>query len=287
MKIFIDAGHNPHSYNTGASGFNLKEQDVVFSVALKLADILKNYCDIKLSRPTANTMLGTNNSSAVNARWKMANDWKADYFISLHNNAGGGTGAETLYYRQDSKNFANAIHSVYVKEMNLKDRGLKYRDNLAVLNKTNMPSILIELAFIDTKSDNEILKNKQSEIAKAIAKGIISFLKLEKKTVDYKIINSPLKIEDTIYNFDKINSNNTNYVKLRDFAQAGYKIDYIDNTPTINLEPKPIKIKIQEKEFEILAVSINGNNYIKLQDLSKANFDVNWNNKTFIKKPKE
>lgn len=171
--------------------------------------------------------------------------------------------------------------------MNLKDRGLKYRDNLAVLNKTNMPSILMELAFIDTKSDNEILKNKQSEIAQAIAKGIISFLKLKKKTVDYKIINSPLKIEDTVYNFDKINSNDTNYVKLRDFIQAGYKVDYIDNIPTIELQPKITQIIINGKEFEILSVNINGNNYIKLQDLSKAKFDVNWNNKTFIKKPKE
>lgn len=179
VKIFIDAGHNNSGYNTGATGNGLREQDITFSVAQKLGVILKNDFEIKLSRPTQSTNLGTDNVSAVNERWKLANSWGANYFISIHCNAGGGSGAETYYYRNDSKDYATAIHEVYVAEMSLTNRGVIKRDNLAVLNKTSMPSILIELAFIDaplTKPDVDILKNKQQEMAEALAKGFYKYL---------------------------------------------------------------------------------------------------------------
>ncbi|MCL2415966.1 MAG: N-acetylmuramoyl-L-alanine amidase, partial [Defluviitaleaceae bacterium] len=94
MKIFIDQGHNPTgSHNTGAIGNGMTEQDIVFDVGITLAGILRRAgFEVMLSRPEATTVLGRDNSSAINSRWQSANTWGADYFISLHVNAGGGTG---------------------------------------------------------------------------------------------------------------------------------------------------------------------------------------------------
>jgi len=96
-KIFIDAGHNFSGFNTGAVGNGMREQDITFDVAAKLSRILENAgLEVRLSRPTLQTNLGTDNASAITARWQMSNAWGADIFLSIHANAGGGTGAETL-----------------------------------------------------------------------------------------------------------------------------------------------------------------------------------------------
>ena len=162
-KLFIDAGHNDSGWNTGAVGNGLKEQDINFAVAKSLGEILQDKgLEIMLSRPTKETSLGTNNASSINERVNRANRWNADYFISIHCNAGGGTGAETLY--KTHKNFAQVIQNNYIKEMGIRDRGIKVRNDLGVLNGTKMPACLIELAFIDTVADAEILRTKHTEI---------------------------------------------------------------------------------------------------------------------------
>ena len=177
MKVFIDAGHNFNKWNTGAEGSGLKEQDITFAIAKKLGDLLASKgIEIKLSRPTLETNLGTDNASSINARYTMANNWGADYFISIHTNAGGGTGAETLYFKKDSKDYAKVIQENYIKAIVLADRGVKYRDDVGVLINTKMPAVLIETGFIDNKTDAELLKNHQSEIAQAIANGFYEFL---------------------------------------------------------------------------------------------------------------
>ena len=183
-KIFIDAGHNDSGWNTGAVGNGLKEQDITFAVAKKLSNLLTaRGLTIKLSRSTKETNLGTNNSSAINARYNMANEWGADYFISIHCNAGGGTGTETLYYKSDSLNYATTIQDAFIKAMKLRDRGIKYTNNIGVIMHTKMPAILIELAFIDTGADALVLVNKQDDMAAALAAGFYELLGMEAEEV--------------------------------------------------------------------------------------------------------
>jgi len=171
MKIFIDAGHNDSGWNTGAEGFGLREQDVNFYVSEKLGDLLTAQGhEVRLSRPTKETNLGTDNNSSLNERWRMANEWGADYFISIHCNATGGTGTETFYYKDDSRDYAQVIQDTFVAEMGLRDRGVK-REAFAVIRFTNMPSILIELAFIDNAADAEVLRYRQDDMAAALALG--------------------------------------------------------------------------------------------------------------------
>ena len=80
IRIFVDQGHNPRGHNTGAVGNGLVEQDITYEVGLYLAQLLNDdpRFTARLSRPTPDTILGTNNSTSLQARVNMANSWPAD-----------------------------------------------------------------------------------------------------------------------------------------------------------------------------------------------------------------
>lgn len=222
IKIFIDAGHNDSSWNTGAVGNGLKEQDITFNVSKLLSEILQKYgVETKLSRRTKETNLGTNNSTSINARYRLANEWKADYFISIHANAGGGTGAETLYHKADSLAYATVIQTEYVKAMGLVNRGIKYRDDVGVIMHTNMPAVLIELAFIDTYSDSLVLRDKQKSMAQAVANGFIKFLGLKLKETEETEVLTEMKLsyKGKEYVIPSILKDGLNYPNLRELAK--------------------------------------------------------------------
>ncbi|WP_082193849.1 N-acetylmuramoyl-L-alanine amidase [Bacillus sp. 37MA] len=82
-------------------------------------------------------------------------------FVSIHLNAGGGTGYETLVYSQNKE--ASIIHAEIRKVLdkyNVKDRGIKNRPDLAVLKGTKATALLLEMAFIDNKADMDLLNNQ-------------------------------------------------------------------------------------------------------------------------------
>lgn len=183
MKIFLDAGHNFSGWNTGAVGNGMREQDITFEVAKFAGQILeKRGFEVMLSRPTLETNLGKDNSSSINARWQASNAWGSDYFISIHVNAGGGTGAETLYFRDDSLEFATVMQDVYSSEMGLRNRRVWRREDVGVIKHTNCPSILVETAFIDSPLNNpdvEILRHRRPEMGAAVVKGFLTYLGMD------------------------------------------------------------------------------------------------------------
>ena len=62
------------------------------------------------------------------------------------------------------------------------DRGVKIAtpgvNGLYVLTNTDMPAVLVELAFITNPSDEEILANAQDALARAVARGITDYEQL-------------------------------------------------------------------------------------------------------------
>ena len=81
-----------------------------------------------------------------------ANKWKADLFVSVHFNAGGGDGFEALVYSSKEKSLGVCFEK-YVKKTGQNSRGVKYRPELNVLRLTNMKAVLCEIAFVDNKKD--------------------------------------------------------------------------------------------------------------------------------------
>ena len=111
IKIYIDQGHNPINPNAGAEGNGLREQDLVYQIGVLLAERLRangNF-DVRLSRPTADSQIGTSNSTSLRLRVEDANSWGADYFISLHTNASdraAATGSEAFAFARGTPAFA-------------------------------------------------------------------------------------------------------------------------------------------------------------------------------------
>ena len=70
IKIYIDQGHNPVNPNAGAEGNGLREQNIVFRIGIELADLLEgdDRFEVRLSRPTEDTQIGTSNSTSLRLR---------------------------------------------------------------------------------------------------------------------------------------------------------------------------------------------------------------------------
>lgn len=73
--------------------------------------------------------------------------------ISIHLNAGGGTGCEVYYTSSKGKTYAGKVSAAVASALGIKDRGAKESDTLYVLKHTTAPAILVECCFVDNKTD--------------------------------------------------------------------------------------------------------------------------------------
>lgn len=174
MKIFIDAGHG--GSDPGAVANGLREKDITLAIVLKMKRLLANnyrHLEVKFSRTTDKTV-------SLKQRTDMANAWKADYLLSIHINAGGGSGFESFIYNGKSsrinrtERLRSTIHDAIIKGVSLKDRGKK-RANFHMLRESAMPAVLTENGFIDTVADANKLKSKAfiMSIAEAHIAGLV------------------------------------------------------------------------------------------------------------------
>lgn len=186
IKIYIDQGHNPSSFhNAGAEGNGLYEQDLTFTIGSLLAALLEEdgRFTVCLSRPTASTVLGTDYDSSLDARVQGAEDFGADYFISLHVNAHTeepANGIEVLVAEQGSTSytFGSSLLDGLIRSTNLYDRGVKLSPNLRVLKNTTMPAALLEMGFITNVGDATLLAEHPELFAQGIYAGILSYFEL-------------------------------------------------------------------------------------------------------------
>ena len=182
IKIYIDQGHNPVNPNAGAEGNGLREQDLVYNIGQELASLLRrngNF-DVRLSRPTSDTQIGSSNNTSLRLRVNDANAWGADYFISLHTNASENTsasGSEAFAYARGTPAFrlGENILEGLAETTGLRNRGMKVRPSLYVLKKTTMPSVLVELGFITNARDAFLMRDRPELFARGIYQGILKF----------------------------------------------------------------------------------------------------------------
>lgn len=201
-KIFIDPGHG--GSDPGAVGNGLQEKDLTLKIAKKIHSLLKGYenVEVKMSRTT-------DKSLSLDQRTDAANSWNADFFLSVHINAGGGTGYEdyrynTLAISSWSGKIHAAVHNAIMDELepyNVVDRGTKTSD-LHVLRESDMAAILTESLFIDTRKDANLLKNDDflDAVALGHVKGLERAFNLKKKAAatTYKI-----KSGDTFWDIEE------------------------------------------------------------------------------------
>ncbi|MFU1795553.1 N-acetylmuramoyl-L-alanine amidase [Paenibacillus azoreducens] len=175
--VVIDAGHGAKDPGTtGITG--KKEKDFNLALVLKVGDILKQ-------DPNLNVVLTRSDDTFLELkdRAKIANDLKADAFVSIHANSAGSSaasGTETYYQRDASKEFANVMHKHLVQAAGLSDRGVRY-GNFHVIRETKMPAVLLEVGYLSNKNDEAALFSEsfQQRVAQGIADGIKEYLGVE------------------------------------------------------------------------------------------------------------
>ena len=185
IKIYIDQGHNPENPNAGAEGNGLREQDITYRVGKELADLLRANpeFEVRESRPTPETTLGTSNNTSLQRRVQDANAWGADYFISIHTNASSlpsANGTEAFAYAAGTPAFrlGEDILEGISSATGLRNRGMQSRPGLYVLRRTAMPAILVELGFITNPEEAELMNNNPALFARGIYTGILQYFNL-------------------------------------------------------------------------------------------------------------
>jgi N-acetylmuramoyl-L-alanine amidase len=168
MNIVISSGHG--KYIRGASGY-LDEVDEARKVVDQVAKLLKS---AGIGVKTFHDNTSTTQSQNLNTIVAYHNAQIRDLDISVHFNAYQTTnkpmGCEVLYVTQSS--LADDVSYAIAQAGKFIDRGPKKRTDLAFLNGTHEPSILIETCFVDSLTDENLYHQYFDEICVAIASSI-------------------------------------------------------------------------------------------------------------------
>ena len=178
MRVFLNAGHAPNGNpDPGASNriTGLRECDV----AKNIADLVEKYLVA-----AGVEVVGNLQSDSLDEVVQSSNNLSADVFISIHCNAFNemANGTEVWYYHtsRNGRKLADCIQRQIVDSLGTADRGAKgavpHTDNsLYVLNNTDAVAVLVETAFIDNAEDEVLLRTRQDDFARAIARGITDY----------------------------------------------------------------------------------------------------------------
>ncbi len=179
-KIILDPGHGGR--DAGASFEGRREKDDVLNLAFDVAENLRNLgYQVEFTRTD-------DVYDSPNEKARIGNASGADYFISLHRNSSATPnqyeGVETLVYSDTgikadmARNINNRLEDVGFKNL-----GVDERKDLAVLRRTRMPALLLEVGFINNEEDNQLFDARRAEIAEAIAVGIDETLRPSASTM--------------------------------------------------------------------------------------------------------
>lgn len=172
--IILDAGHG--GANPGAVYNGRQEKDDALELVLAVGAILEaNDVDVYYTRT-----IDVYESPFQKAQ--EANLTDADYFVSIHRNSSPipnqYNGVESLVYNRYGRAAAMAENiNRQLEEVGFRNIGVFERQNLVVLNSTEMPAVLVEVGFINTDSDNELFDERFNDIAFAIANGILETIR--------------------------------------------------------------------------------------------------------------
>ena len=180
MKVFLNPGHAPNGHpDPGAVNeeTGLRESDVALAVGKSAASYLN----------AAGVETELLQSDSLEEICEAANTSDANIFVSIHCNAAEveeANGTETWACAGSYRGgmLANCIQRELVDALGTTDRGVKIAtpgvNGLYVLTNTDMPAVLIELAFITNPSDEEILAHDQDALARAVARGVTDYEQL-------------------------------------------------------------------------------------------------------------
>jgi N-acetylmuramoyl-L-alanine amidase len=176
----------------GAVGNGLREADVSERIVEKTIQKLSGY-DVTIKEAPR----GTPTQSAA-----YANQVGADFYLSVHINAGGGTGFESYTHQYagaaavDTQSRFHDMLMAYLSRQGVRDRGKKQAD-FGELRGLTMPGILIEVLFIDNEQDAAKLKDEAfiNGLANEIAYAVSQVMGLREKPAEKNCETCPKYME--------------------------------------------------------------------------------------------
>lgn len=238
-KIVIDAGHGKNTAGKRCLKSLDQNETREWVLNARVADALETYllsaghATLRVDDTSGNTDV------SLATRVKMANEWNADYYASIHHNAGiaGGTGGGTIVFTYPRTSVKSAKTQDAIYKHAIARAGLKgnrsdgtITADFYVLRKTIMPASLTECGFMDSATDIKYILNPEwsRKIALGIAEGICEVfggtVKEEKKET-VKVMSAK--------SFDK-NFAGTYIATIADLklrVGANDKYDVIDSVP--------------------------------------------------------
>jgi N-acetylmuramoyl-L-alanine amidase len=170
MKVVISSGHGKHI--RGASGY-IDEVDEARKVVETTADYLR---EAGIEVTTYHDNVSDDQSENLRRITDFHNAQTRDLDVSVHFNAYQTTqkpmGCEVLYVSQTGQEIADVVVDQICEASGLINRGSKHRSDLAFLNNTEEPAILIETCFVDSQADVDIYYQNYDVICGAIAGAI-------------------------------------------------------------------------------------------------------------------
>ncbi|MEN6460036.1 MAG: N-acetylmuramoyl-L-alanine amidase [Syntrophomonas sp.] len=181
--VVLDPGHG--GKDPGSSGYAI-EKDANLAIALKAGEVLSQNGIQVMYTHKDDTYLELNEITDI------ANMYNAAVFVSIHNNSSvsaSATGTETYYYaplekpnlfiqKDERYSLASKLQKYVVNAIGLPDRGVKTA-NFAVLRNSQMPSALVEGAFVSNPLEGTLLTqdNFRNQIGEAIAQAIMEYMR--------------------------------------------------------------------------------------------------------------
>ena len=176
-KVFIGVGHG--GTDSGAVGNGQKEKDLNLAISLACRDELTRHgVTVQMSRTK-------DEADPLTDEIRECNAFHPDLALDIHNNAGGGDGAEVYHYSKGgtskalAQNILNAITAIGQNSRGLKIKLDKNgRDYFGFIRDIQAPSVIVECAFVDNAADIQIINTaaKQKAMGVAIAHGVLKTL---------------------------------------------------------------------------------------------------------------
>lgn len=229
FKVCIDPGHGDTDGVTANADNTRLEKDDNLRIALLVRKYLEEYGATVVMTRSDDTFV------ELEERCTIANDAKADMYVSLHRNSYDGDirGVEIWVHNKEPKEdtvLAQNIMSRLSEAGISENRGVQYGyvgipgDNYYVNADTKMPSCLVELGFITDETDNRLFDKNIDAYAKAVAEGIIQSAK-DLGVIDddgTRLLNQQLISKDKEYDSSLTDSTGSGENSASDFPPGGH-----------------------------------------------------------------
>lgn len=264
-RLFISAGHftgdpgAPTILGTSEAQEMIRTRDSVVS-ELKARGLVQNqdFFSVPDSLDLSPTIAWIN-SRAVSG----------DVALEIHGNSGGGKGAEIFYpnlnnvRQQNAKTSLNAYLN-RVGSLGIVNRGVKpdvpphtRHNGLGFCRQVRIPSLLLEICFMDSSLDMSLLSGNRATFAQGIADALVAFEQSVPGVTPRTVID--IELNGRLYDDKGILVNNNSYIP----------VDLVDSL-RIDLSQQP----------SIVRVNQGGVVYVKAIDLQQFGTSVSWNSGT-------